>query len=165
MRFNFLCEILKSELGLEDRRVYLWDQKINAPTDSGMFIAVSVRTPKVFGMLNIEYVQTDEGMNSVQSVNMAAIVNLDVISRDNSALNRKEEVVMALKSMYAENQQKTNSFFIGSIPSQFTDLSQIDGTAIPYRFTIAIALQYFVSKTKAVPYYDTFQDFSVTTDP
>lgn len=157
------CDILRAELALADDRVYLWDQKIFLPEDGGMAIAVSVANCKPFG----NKTELDENGNAVQSVNMLALMDLDIISRSTEALFRKEEVILALNSIYAQSQQELNSFFIGKLPmgDQFVNLSAVDGAAIPYRFRISVALQYFVTKRKAVPYFDTFDEPEIVTDP
>lgn len=159
------CEILQRELGLEQGRVFLWDQKIFQPTDQGLYIAVSVATGHPFAN-NIQ-AGTDGWNNSVQTLNMMATLDLDIISRGVGALRRKEEVIMALDSIYSQSQQEGNSFYIGKLPptAKFVNLSVIDGAAIPYRFRISVNIQYSVSKTKPVEYFGTFEDVEVITDP
>lgn len=151
---QLFCQVLQQELGLAQGRVYLWDQKIMQPTDAGLYIAVSVLRPKPFA--NTNSFQPDG--TAVQSVNMYADLQLDIISRGPEARDRKEEVIMALNSNYAQSQQEVNSFYIGKLPpgAQFMNLSSPDGAAIPYRYAIGVSIQYFVTKVKAVPYYDTF---------
>lgn len=158
---NFLvlfCEILQRELSLADGRVYEWDQKIMQPTDSGMYIAVSVPMCKPFGSGN-----TIVNGVQVQSVNMLATVDIDIISRGPEARDQKEQVILALNSVYAEQQQEANSFFIGKLPpgSQFVNLSNVDGAAIPYRYRISINMQYMIVKTQASPYFDTFENAEI----
>jgi hypothetical protein len=161
-----LCDILQSELWLAQGRVYLWDQKIMQPTDAGLYVAVSVPSCKPFANTT----QPDgsgSGLNSVQVVNMLATVDIDIISRGPDARDRKEELILALNSVYAQSQQEINSFLIGKLPagSRFLNLSEIDGAAIPYRYKISINMQYAVTKIKPVSYYDTFAAAQVTTDP
>lgn len=150
------CDIIKKELGLADGRVYLWDQKINQPTDSDLYVAVSMLTCKPFGNGNK---QSTDGTQTTQSVNMYALVDIDIISRGPAAFDRKEEVILALESDYARRQQDANSFYIGKLSTSFVNLSEVDGAAIPYRYKITVAMQYFVSKTKPNEYFD---DFSLT---
>jgi hypothetical protein len=160
------CEILQTQLGLAPGRVYLWDQKVMQPTDAGLYIAVSVPSCKPFGVTN----QPDgsgSGLNSVQVAHMLATLDIDIISRGPDARDRKEEVLLALDSNYSRSQQEANSFSIGKLPegSRFLNLSQIDGAAIPYRYKISMNVQYAVTKTNAVPYYDAFATAEVTTNP
>lgn len=159
------CEVIQRELGLANGRVYLYNQKIMQPTDDGLYVAVGILTCKPFGNTNRPFTGGD-GVQADQSVNMLAQLELNVISRSTAALFRKEEVIMALASTYAIQQQQRNSFNIGRIPpgGQFVNLSAIDGAAIPYRFNISVNLQYFARKVKEDSYFDQFSDVAVTTE-
>lgn len=163
------CEILQSELGLSSGRVYLFDQKVFQPTDAGLYIAVGVPSCKPFSN------NTKPGLVggnpdwsiATQETNFMATLDINAISRDNSALRRKEEILLALNSIYAQSQQEANSFFIGKLPpnARFQNLSLVDGAAIPYRYLISVNMQYATTKSKAVPYFDTFQSVQVNTNP
>lgn len=162
--FFLFCEILQKELGLANGRVYVWDQKIMQPTDSGLYIAVSIPVCTVFGNSNR---QSDNGLNSEQMASVLAKLDIDIISRGPSARNRRAEVVLALNSTYAQQQQEAFGFYIGKVPpgSQFINLSNVDGAAIPYRYRISVNLQYAQFKTKPVDYYDSnFLDFGIVVD-
>lgn len=163
---GLFCEVIQQELGLANGRVYLWDQKIMQPNDSGLYVAVKVLLCKPFAN-TMKYDGSGSGLDAVQSVNMLATLQLDIISRGPAARTRKEEVLMALNSNYAQSQQELNSFYIGKLPpgGQFVNLSSIDGSAIPQRFSINVNLQYFVRKTKPVSYFDDFAEVQVTTEP
>jgi hypothetical protein len=155
------CDILQKEMDLANGRVYLWDQKIMQPKDSSLYIAVAVISCKPFGNTN----RLNSDGEAEQSVNMQATLQVDIISRGPAARDRKEEIILALNSNYAQSQQEKNSFQIGYVPgSRFVNLSQEDGAAIPYRYSIAVFLQYMVRKTKVVPYFDSFSDPVVVTD-
>lgn len=157
------CDIIQNQLGLANGRVYLWDQKMQIPTDAGLYIAVSVMSCKPFANTNAP----DGNGNSVQSANMYAQLQIDVTSRDSEARDRKEEVLLAVASDYAAQQMSANSFYIGKLPpgSQFVNLSSPDGAAIPYRFNITMALQYYFVKTQATPYFNQFATPQVITNP
>lgn len=157
------CEIIQREMSLGGGRVYLWDQKIMQPTDSELYIAVSVPICKPFGNTNRQSV---DGQSAEQFVSMQATLDIDAISRGPAARDRKEEIILALGSVYAEQQQEANSFLVAKLPHYggFRNLSNVDGAAIPYRYQISVNMQYAVAKTKTAPY---FSDFSLeeTTDP
>jgi len=158
---QLFCDVLQTEMGLANGQVYLWDQKINIPTDSQLYIAVGVTTCKPFS--NSYYTMSNG--NSLQAVNMQAMLSVDILSRGPDARDRKEEIIMALSGTYAQQQQEANNFYIGKISTGFTNLSEIDGAAIPYRFNIAVALMYTTSKVKTSEYYDSFPTFTTITDP
>lgn len=155
---QLFCDIIRTEMGLNNNQVYLWDQKFDIPTDDRLYIPVSVIRCKPFGNTN----KWDDA--SLQSVNMHATLGVDILSRSIEALNRKEEVILALNSDYSRQQQAANSFYVGQISTEFVNLSIVDGAAIPYRFNISVALQYFFTKVSDVPYYDTFTD-EIETEP
>lgn len=162
---GLVCEILQTEMGLADGRVYLWDQKIFQPKDDGIYIAVAVPSEKPFSNVN-KPDTSGSGVVSVQTINTMATFDINIISRSIAAYRRKEEVLFALNSTYAEQQQERNGFYIAKLPpgSRFINLSEVDGAAIPYRYLISINVQYSVIKSKAVDYFDTFQTVGVTTE-
>lgn len=159
------CEIIQRELGLANGRVYLWDQKIMQPTDNGLYVAVSVPTCKPFGNVN-RTASSGPGLVAEQWVSMQATCDLDIISRGPAARDRKEEVILALNSIYAQQQQECNSFYIGKLPygSRFLNLSEVDGAAIPYRYRISVSLQYAFKKNSSAEFYDEFQAPQVFTN-
>lgn len=161
-----LCEIIQKELGLANGRVFIWDQKIFQPHDHDLYIAVSEAMAKPFSN-NVEKDATDGWSKPIQSANMMATIDLDILSRGPAARVRKEEVILALNSLYAQAQQETNSFYIGKLPagSKFINLSMIDGAAIPYRYRISVNLQYAVVRQKDFDYYDEFEPVETDTDP
>jgi hypothetical protein len=147
------CDIIQNQMGLPNGRVVLWDQKIFKPTDNGLYVVISILSCKAFGNDN-SHSSSSGGLNSNQSVNMAAILQVDIMSRDSSARIQKEGVLLALSSDYAEQQQNANNFYIGKLPpaAQFTNLSLQDGAAIPYRFVISVVIQYLYTKAQSVSY-------------
>lgn len=161
---QLFCDILQHEMDLEEGRVYLWDQKINQPKDAGLYIAVGVLNAKPFGS-SVAVSGAGPGLEAEQGLNMAATISIDVISRGPEARDRKEEVILALQSIYAQSQQEINSFYIGKLSTAFTNLSQEDGAAIPYRFNITVVMQYVFRKLRAVDYFDAFAPVDIVTEP
>lgn len=158
-----LCEILQRELALPDGYVYLWDQKINQPKDSRLYIAVSQLTTKVIGN-NLGSVPVSGGMEARQYIACKGNITIDAISRSTAALLRKEEILMALASQYSRQQQDANSFSIATIPTAFVNLSQVDGAAIPYRFQLTVGMFYSQPRVKAAQYFDQFDEPELTVD-
>lgn len=153
------CDIIQNQMGLDNNHCYLWDQKINQPKDYSIYIAISVSHCKPFGNIN-----QSGGTIQNKFVNMWALLDIDIISRGPAARDRKEEVILALNSQYAQQQQTLNGFKVGTLPTGFVNLSNIDGAAIPYRFKISVAMQYAYQKTQAAQYYDTFSNVQAYTN-
>lgn len=161
---GLMCEIIQKFMGLSNGRIYLWNQKIMEPTDEGIYIAVGVVNSKI--LANTKAYDPSANLMALQSVNVVMLCSIDIISRGLSAMIRKEEVLMALNSDYSQRQQERMGFKIGIVPvgGQFTNLSNIDGAAIPYRFNIAVNVHYSSKKTSETWYFDTF-DSNITTEP
>ncbi len=155
---KLLCDVIAKELNLASDQIIIWNQKFPVLQDKNkLYIAARVLTAKP--MTNIRKTAPDG--SSIQALNIRTIVSLDLMSFNVDARDRKEEVVMALASVYAENQQVANSFSIGKIPAQFVDLTVEEGSGIPYRFNTTVSLQHSFVKSKETPYYDNFEDTEI----
>lgn len=151
-------DIIQNQLGLDDDHIYLWDQKLFQPKDFGLYVAIGVQSLKPFSNISELDGSGSGTLNAQQWSSWRAVLSLDIISRGPAARMQKEQVLMALASPYSIQQQERNSFNVGKLPvgSQFVNLSNPDGAAIPYRFNISISLQYFAALTSSFGFYDTF---------
>ena len=162
---HLLCDIIQSEMGLADAQVWLWDQKIDMGNDTGLKVVVGVQSNKAFANSRRYVDDGNGGLNEELSTNYMVLATIDILSRSTEARDRRDEVLEALASTYSQQVQEANAFKIARLPSQFTNLSFLEPAAIPYRFQIVVALQYSITKTKAVPFYDTFVPPTVALDP
>lgn len=158
---ELFCQIIQHEMNLDNSQVFLWDQKIFLPTDQRLYVTVSVESCKPFGNSRT-YIGSGNNLQEQQSVNMQATLGVNLLSRGPDARDRKEEVILALKSTYSQALQEANGFYVATLSDRFINLSEIDGAAIPYRFHIYVNIQYQVSKTKNIPFYSQFADTIVT---
>jgi len=167
---DLLLDILQTVLGLADDHCFFWDQKIFQPTDNGLYLVLSNPDTRVYSNVSeaagTPVGQGGPGWDQVsQWCNVNALIDVNIISRDNSALYRKEEVVLALASSYSETQQEGNGLLIGAVTKGIRDLSGIDGADIPYRFQFEFQMQYAFQMTKAGEYYNSFDPPAVTVNP
>lgn len=160
---ELLAQIIQQEMGLPTDRVWIFNQKINEPEDQDIYIVLQVLSAKIFSNVR-ETKVNGAGLDEVQSSNWQSQIQIDIKSRGLDALRRKEEVVMALGSQYAQQQQELSSFRIGKVPPNMVNLSELDGSAIPYRFNITVNLLYGVTKSKAVEYFDNFPGINIDID-
>ncbi len=162
---KLFCEIIQTEMGLDEGRVYLWDQKIMQPKDSAIYVAVSILSDRPFASNN-RPVAGSGGLTSEQYVNTISTLGVDIMSRGPGARDRRHEILMALGSTYSQQQQEANGFSIGRLPvgSRFVNISQVDGAAIPYRFHIDVNLQYSYRKSSPVAYFDDFDSPETNTN-
>jgi hypothetical protein len=161
---KLFCDVIQEFMGLDADQVYIYNQKFNIPPDERLYIAIGVGAIVPFSNIN-RAASSISGMSENQFANFKTTLELNIFSFDNSALDRKEEVVLALNSDYSKKQQELNSFYIAPLTSQFNNLSDIEGSKIPFRFNISVNLQYAYEKVSPIEYYDTFPDLQLVTDP
>jgi hypothetical protein len=148
-----IADIIKHELDLADGQIMLDYEKINILPDPGLYVAVSYLGGNAIGNNNYFEPVT---LKEIQEVAMQEMVQIDILSFDASARTRKEEVIMALRSIYSQNAQDANSMQIARIPGNFQNASSLEETKILNRFTMAITIKAIYRKEKAVDYYDKF---------
>lgn len=160
---ELVCDILRRELSLAWGQVYLWDTKWTVPKDSRLYVAIGEVSCKPFGN-NRGYSRGLDDLRSAQGTNFSTMLSLDIMSKGPEARLRKEELLMALNSEYAQRQQELNTFRVFPLTTGFVNISLEDGAAIPYRYNITVMMQYAVSRRKEVDYYDTLQGPTITPD-
>ena len=153
---ELFCDIIRNYMSLAPDQVYIYNQKIAPITDSRLYVAIGIANDKYFGNTT-KYEESVSGLNEVQSINCKSTLSIDIVSRDDSARNRRSEIVLALNSKYSQNQQELNSFHIGKIPGNFANLSKLEGSAIPFRFNITVNIQFFEKVVREAAFFDVFQ--------
>lgn len=163
-------DILESEMSLtpastlpEDQRVIIWRQNYTLPKKDWLIVILSESPGKTMASTTTPASVTGN-MNELQEVLMAKQINIDVFSRNTDAWERKEEVVMALSSTYSQQKQDAHGFVIFPCPTPFVDVSEAEGAGNVFRFRTTFTAHVRYSKTKAITYYDKFQDVEVTDD-
>lgn len=154
-----VANIIENFMNLPAGSIWIWNQKIKEPTDGRLFITLQELSCKPFSN-NLRMI---DGENR-QYTNFQSQVSIDIESRTTEAMHRKEEVIMALRSQYSENQQTLNGFKIGTIPINFTNLSNLEGSSIPYKYNITTQIlyaKYFDDAQSS--YYDDF-DIEINTN-
>lgn len=157
-----LGDILKVEMILRDGQIMLGLENWVIPKDAGLYVSLTYGPDKTVGQSNEFNVVTNE---EVQSVAMLHEIAIDILSFDGSARLRKEEVIMALNSVYAQNALDLASMSINSLPQSFLPVPSLEETKQLNRFRLSFSMNALHQKTKPVDYYDKFKDADVTTDP
>lgn len=151
MVLESLCDIIASEMNLDRDQLFIMGERFTVPRDERLYISVALLSAKPFS--SGAPVGGDE---QESSVNMSAAIQVDLFSKELESLERKEEVILALRSAYSLQVQAARGFLIARVTSAINNLSGVEGPGIPYRFSFTVNLQYRVSKVKSVEFYDTF---------
>lgn len=155
---ELFCMVIREELNLTDEQVYIYNQKYMIPKDHRLYIAVGVGAVVPIGVYN---------KGGEQHGNFRGSYEINLISKGRDALDRKEEVLLALSSDRARRVQALNGFYIAPLSSQFNNLSETEGVSQLFRFNITVNIQYAIAKVNlpdSYDYYDTFNDVEILTN-
>lgn len=151
-----LADIVQTEMELTDDQVVIYNQKFDIPDTAGLFIVLSFVSIKTYATKTIQEDRENDGFYEVQRSNHFAVIGIDIYSKNDEARTRKEEIISALKSTFAQQEMESNSIKIFTIPSDFADVSFIEAAALLNRFHGDISVLYSTVKEKKIDYYDTF---------
>ncbi len=166
---QIIVNIIKQEMLLANSRVWIRDENLLIPPDKDIFVIVGLMnaTP----MSNTTYMETrGEGEESVQwevsQYQQREDIQIDILSRSTAAKIRKWEIVAALQSFYAQQQQELNNFKIFRIPSSFVNASGAEGGSNINRYSITVACFVWYKKEKLLksPLGDYYDDFNTRVD-
>lgn len=158
-----ICDILQSEMALQTGQVYFYNSKIQPIIDDRLYVAVGMGAIRPFSNIS-KMVPVVGGFTEELTVNAWAEVTIDLLSKSEVAMDVKESVIMALGSNYAKQVQEAQGMLIARISTSFANLSELEGSTIPYRFQITVPIQYKTTKTKPIPFYDTFPAYEIKTN-
>ncbi len=151
-----LADILQREMNLAKGQIMLAYQQYEIPKTPGLYVALDYMGSKPIAVSNT-IVPSETGMDEYQSVTMRHLIQIDILSFNSEARTRKEEVLMALSSVYSQSKQTENSLQIARLSSEFTNTASLEETKILNRFTISIAVTAVHNKIKGTAdYYDDF---------
>lgn len=148
-----LCDIITNELGIDPARVVVYNQNWEPPSDSDMYVVVVTGQFTALGVVNRFDSDTDEEVKSVTGYTEIAV---EITSKSREALERKEEIYMALVSGYSIRQQEDNQIKIFR-SGDTLDLSFIEGASALHRFRIPVRISHVKTKRTAIEPLDKFR--------
>jgi hypothetical protein len=89
-------------------------------------------------------------------------IQVDIFSRDNTALLNRWRIITSLNTIYAKQKQEENSFKMARIPTGFINTSVAEGSSNLNRFTLTIPCLVWYREAKLLSetgegYYDDFK--------
>ena len=158
---KLICNILQTQLGLQDGQIWVYNQKRDIPNDFGTYYVVTYNGQRIIGNVRREFV-TNDGLKEYQSVHSLANYSVDVISRSNTIRESRDQAIMALNSTYSQQMQEARGFQIARNSFQVTNTSELEGVAQLNRYTISFNVTYMSETTKSIQYFDTFSKEVIT---
>lgn len=153
---QYIADIIQTVMGLDDGRVWIYNQRRTIPTDKGLCVVVGMVSAEPFANVTQfnPAAQNTAGATETVTTSMRELVSIDIFSADTTAAARAWEVVAALGSRYAQDSQADNQYKIASVPQAMQNVSELEGASILYRFTMSIPVLRSYSSTSDVTYYD-----------
>lgn len=150
---DLIRDIVKHEMSLADDRIYIYNQKFDIPPDNNLFVVIEYRSSKIISSRNRNAQDNTGEYYEVQELSVQEQIVVQLFSRSLEALQRKEEAVMALYSIYSQQKQDAGSFKI-TRNAPIEDLSSLEASAILYRFDIPVTIFTWYEKKKLAAFYD-----------
>ncbi len=165
---SLVVGLLRAYLGLSQDQVVVYNQKWTLPNDSRLYIVVGSLSQKPYGTsAETRAVPDGAGEKLVEDVSVSSreVLTVDVLSRSQEAVNRKEEVLMALSSQAAQELAEVYAIKIARIPAGPNDVSRVEGTARINRFQYVLPVLRTRTRTTDVESFDKFSQPSLVIEP
>lgn len=157
-------DVLMAEMGLDAEHCLLGDQAWDIPADKKLFVAIFDQAPAPFG--GATYLDTDETSatfgKEIQQGSFVHDVRIDIMSFDNEARVRKEEVALALNSFYSQQLQGQYGVQIGRAQAP-VDASGAENSKMLLRYVVHVKITALHQKVKTPPKADYFNKFNGAT--
>ena len=147
--------IIDKQLNMPENRVWAYNGTQDLPQDAGMFIILSYLTRSPYSN-NIRYEKTGNGsMKEIQTSTFAENIMISCLSQNTEARDRVHEVLMALKSTYAQYIQEKYHIHLSTI-EEIVDSSFMEATSRLNRFDVRCTVMRGYDIISDVDYYDKF---------
>lgn len=154
---SLIVGLVRAYMGLKTDQVVVFNQKWKIPPDDRLYVTVSSLGPqKSYGVTSETRLNADESA-LLEDVAIAGreMIGLDIYSSSQEAVSRKEEPVLALNSVAAQQLCERWAIKLARMPLTMVDASIVDGTTRINRFHLAFSVLRTRVKTSIVEAYDT----------
>jgi hypothetical protein len=153
---KLVANIVKEFLGLADDQVVIYNQKWNIPTDSRLYVVVSLASTMPYSASKKPLGGTSS-LSNKHTLNTQETLKIDLLSAGQDAVARMPEVIMALGSDYSQSLQELHGFKLATIPTSVQDTSAAEVTRMLFRTTVEVKVLRAYNISKTVAYYDKFE--------
>ena len=124
---KIIGDILKNCMTLTDDQIWIYNQDFKIPETSGLFVLLQYNSSQNYSSTN-EFIPAAENVvGGQESMSMLTRegYTINIISKNDEARQRKEEVVLSLNSNFSQDQQGLYQFQIARISEGFTNVSEL----------------------------------------
>lgn len=158
-----ILKMIKNYMELENDRVWIGGQGLEAPRDDGIFIVVTLAGSEIISSYGGPVSPRDVPKMRIrrQVSILQSTVEVDVYSRGRDAVNRHHEVLMAVTSAYAENMASEECVKI-TRSRNITNLTAVEGADALYRFQYQMFVKWSKEQRPPVDIYDNFRQTAIS---
>lgn len=151
-----VCDIIQHELGLRSDQIIVFNQQFIIPKRNDLFIVANLIEDYEYGQLDKDYTASS-GYDRETILPMRSRYIISVMSRNNEARLRHNEVKIAIRSQYSKSLQRREKVGITPIDKNFSNASAAEGPSMLTRFDLEIMLFYQFYSKKSIDYFDQFK--------
>lgn len=156
---DIIKQILDKEMQMPQGRVFAYNSSVDLPQDRNLFIVLHY-TAKTPYSNNVRYENTKDGkLVEHQISNFVEDILISLMSVNQDARDRAHEVLMALRSNYAQVLQEQNKVHI-TTQGDIIDKSFLEATSRLNRFDVRAKIYVSYDKITNIDYYDKFPNTS-----
>ncbi len=156
---DVIKQILDKEMKMPTGRVFAYNSNVDLPQDRNLFIVLHYTAKNPYSN-NIRYEHTTDGkLVEHQMSNFVEDILISLMSVNQDARDRAHEVLMALRSNYAQVLQEQNKIHI-TTQGDIIDKSFLEATSRLNRFDVRAKIYISYDKITNVDYYDKFPNTS-----
>jgi hypothetical protein len=160
-------ELIRGFMSLSGDQVVVRDQNFKIPPDNRIYVIVGMVDSRPYsGQFFMESRYTEGSDPDIYEVEVTRTqvrenIQIDIMSRSNQAILRKNEVYLALNSILAKQSQEVYGFKISRIPTNFVNTSSAEGGSNLNRFTMVVPALVWYQNERIISdisgqYYDQF---------
>lgn len=154
---SLIVGLVRAYMGLKTDQVVVFNQKWKVPPDDRLYVTVAATGPqKGYGVTSETRLAPDESaLLEDVAVSSREMISIDIYSSSQEAVNRKEEPVLCLNSVAAQQLCERWALKLARLPMTMVDASGLEGTTRINRFHLAFSVLRTRVKTSVVEAYDT----------
>lgn len=144
-----IADIISNVASIPADRVVIYSGDWIAPKDKDVYVILSIENIK----RSSKTIKRDfETLQNTISGTFFGMLNVDIVSKDDTAIEQKETIALALSSDYAVEKMETNNIRIWE-NGTISDLSAIEGSGSLKRFRLTFIISYTKELTENLNYY------------
>lgn len=156
---KILADILTERMALEEGSIVLYNQKRRLKPKSGLMLDIAILGQQTYGNSSkMVDVPGELDLVEVQTISAQEVYQIDIFSANDSARLRRNEPILALSSVYAQQLSERHALKISRLPQSAVDVSGVEASARLNRYAITVTVLRSYSVASSVPTFDAFQN-------